>query len=181
MTTELAMTSARKKIGWAKPVLIAGGMVWLIRAGLALVFQPDYWDPQTLLDYVAVAGTSLGLLLLALGVWGIHLGRHGQGGLSKLTWSLGIGITCLAAVMVGGANFVEDWFGLKAFGDVFVFGMMFLLVGMILAGQSSLRATDISRWTGWLLLACAVGFGTLDWGGEFVVGTSLVLLGVLRD
>lgn len=78
MTTALAMTSDRKKIGWAKPVLIAGGMVWLIRAGLALVFQPDYWDPQTLLDYVAVAGTSLGLLLLALGVWGIHLGRYCQ-------------------------------------------------------------------------------------------------------
>jgi hypothetical protein len=174
------LMSRSKDVRWRKPVLIISGVVWIIRAGLELVFQPDYWNPQTFIDYVAVAGTSLGLFLLVLGLWGMHLGRQIKPGLSKIVWGMGVGISCVAGVAAGVANFVEDWFGVKSLGDLFVFGMMFLVLGLLLSGISTIRAKDVSRWTGWLLIACAVGFGIIDWGGGFVIGVSLILLGVVR-
>jgi len=57
--------------------------------------------------------------------------------------------------------------------------MMFLLLGLVLSGISTIRARDVSRWAGWLLIACAVGFGIIDWGGGFVIGVSLILLGLI--
>lgn len=164
---------------WSKPVLISGGVVWIIRAGLAVIFQPVYWDPQTPVEYAAVAGTSIALFLLALGVWSIHRNRKPQGRLSKWTWNVGVFLVCGGAIVTGFSNFFEDWMGIEAFGDFYAL-MLAVFVGLILAGIGAIRAADVSRWTGWLLIACALGLVMIDNGGGFIVGASLILLGVLQ-
>jgi len=168
-----------ESVRWSKPVLILGGVVWIIRAGLEVVVQPAYWNPQTPVDYAAVAGTSIALFLLALGVWSIHRNRKPQGRLSKWIWYVGVILVCGGAIVTGFANFFEDWMGIKAFGTFYTLNIA-VFVGLVLAGIGAIRATDVSRWTGWLLIACALGLGTPDTGGGFIVGTSLILLGVMQ-
>ena len=60
------LVSEYKEVRWGTPFLIVGGAVWIIRAGLEVVFQPDYWNPRSAVDYTAVAGTSLALILLTV-------------------------------------------------------------------------------------------------------------------
>ena len=174
-------TLNQRGVRWGKPVLIAGGVVWIVRAGLELAFQPNYWNPQGVVDYAAVAGSTLALLLLALGVWSIHLGRQqASRTLSSWLWIVGLTLACGGALAAGLANFFEDWLSIKAFGDLFVWGSLALFIGLLLAGISTIRARDVSRWTGWLLIACALGLGTIDSGGGFVIGLSLIGLGAMQ-
>ena len=180
MMKELTPTAGSKEIRWGRPALILGGVVWILRASLEVLFQPDYWNPKSAVDYAAVGSFSLGLFLLALGLIAVHLGRHTERGPRRIAWNLGISLSIVGAVVAGAANFLEDWLGIKAFGDFFVYGLLSLFVGLIVSGISTIRADDISRWTGWLLLACAIGLGLPDQGGLFIVGISLIVLGFIQ-
>lgn len=77
------LAAAQNMVRWGQAVLIAGGLAWIGRAALEIAFRPDYWNPPTAVDYVAVGGFSLALILLGMGLWAIHLSRHPQTGLRK--------------------------------------------------------------------------------------------------
>ena len=160
--------------GSATAVLLTGGLVWLLRAGLAVVFRPDYWNPRTSVDDTAVAGTSLALILLALGVWSIRLKQRPQGHWRLWLWRVGVAAACGGALVAGIANFGEDWIAIKSLGIFFVIGSLAMFIGLLLAGISAIGAAGVTRWTGWLLVACAIGWGSVDLGGGFVVGIALI-------
>lgn len=61
MNSDEASVDWRKGVSWGKSVLIMGGLVWITRAGIEFVLQPDYWNPQTVADYAPVAGTSFSI------------------------------------------------------------------------------------------------------------------------
>lgn len=131
--------------GSVTAVLIIGGLVWIVRAGLDVVFQPDYWNPRTSVDYTAVAGTSLALLLLGLGVWIIHLKQQPPGKWHTWLWRMGIMLACGGALVAGIANFGEDWIAIKSLGTFFVIGSLAMFVGLLLAGISLIGATAVPR------------------------------------
>jgi hypothetical protein len=162
----------------ATAVLIIGGLVWIAQSGLAVVFQPNYWDPRTVVEYTAVAGTSIALILLAVGVWAIHLRQRPQGRWRTWLWRVGIILACSGALVAGIANFGEDWIAIKSLGIFFVVGSLATFVGLLLAGISAIGAAGNTRWTGWLLIACFLGWGSVDLGGGFVVGIALISLGI---
>jgi hypothetical protein len=162
----------------ATAVLIIGGLVWIVRAGLDVVFQPDYWNPRTNVDYTAVAGTSIALILLAVGVWAIHLRQRSQGRWRTWLWRVGIILTCGGALIAGIANFGEDWIAIKSLGTFFVSGSLAMFVGLILGDMSAIGVASFPRWTGWLLMACALGLGRIEEEGGFIVGFALILLAV---
>ncbi len=164
---------------WPKIVLHLAGVVWIARAAIQAAFDPIYWRPTTLIDYAAVAGTTLSLYLLVAGLIGFHLRRRLVPSLSKWLWLAGLTVTCAAAVMIGTSNLIEDWFGVQWFGDVFVWSTLALLVGMLLLVGGSFRAPYASRWQAWLILAGLIAIPLQEIGGGAVMGMALIGLGWL--
>ena len=64
MSTEEART-------WFIRILLLGGLVWIGRA-LLWFANPIYWNPSTAIDYLAVVGTSLMFLFLAVVLWALY-------------------------------------------------------------------------------------------------------------
>ena len=176
----MSRTSNRYGVRWGKPVLIAAGLVWIARAGIEIIFQPDYWDPKTAVDYSAVVGTSLSYFLLALGILAIYLRIGEMSAWRRWPWRIGVIAGSFGAFLAGLGNIIEDWFRIPIFGYVYVLGVIVSLLGLILAGIAALGAKEISRWIGFLLLLCAVGWSQNERGGGFLVGIALILLAFLQ-
>lgn len=159
--------------------LALAGLVWLARAGIALA-EPDYWRPRTLVDYAAVVGTSLGLVLLAAGVGAFY--RHHPAPLSRAqrAWRAGVWLTWASALTIGVSNLLEDAVGLRALGSVWVIGIVTLLIGLLIAGASAFWVPGL-RWpVGGLLLVCALGLLFIEWNGMFAMGLALFALGLAK-
>lgn len=180
MTIKRNLILEKKVVLWGKPTLIVGGIVWIVRAGIGILLEPDYWSPKTAVDFTAVLGTSLSFFLLALGIWAIHLGRGEMDPVRKWVWRVGVAMSCGAAVLVALSNLFEDFFGIRGFGSVFVFSAVAVVAGLVLMAIGAIGARDISRWTGFLLFVCAFGWVLFDSGGGFAVGVALILLGFLN-
>lgn len=158
-----------------KSLLIISGVIWIGRTVLEIAFKPEYWNPRSAIDYVAVIGTSLALLTLALGIWGIGISQasHAQG---RAVWKLGINLACLSALVVGLSNLLEDAFGVAVLGFLFPIGIVALSIGLLMSGVAALRIPQFHRSIGWLLLLCLAGVLFLEFGGGIVVGLSLLAL-----
>lgn len=146
---------------WIKPSLIISGVIWIGRAVLQVVFKPDYWDPRSAIDYAAVIGTSLELLTLALGMWGIAISQasYTQG---KVVWKIGIILTCISAILAGTVNLVEDAFGIKSLGFLFPIGTVALVVGLLVSGVSALRIAQLHRSIGWFIILILAGWFSIE-------------------
>ena len=160
---------------WIKPSLIISGVIWIGRAVLQIAFNPNYYDPRTLIDYLAVVGTSLELLTLALGVWGIAIAQTPVTK-GKPIWNSGIILTCISAALAGIVNLVEDGLGLKTIGFLFPFSILALTIGLLVSGLAALRIPQLHRSIGWFFILCLAGLLTVELGGGIAVGLSLVAL-----
>jgi hypothetical protein len=195
---EGAMTLRASAPTWYRPVLAAAGLVFALRAAIGL-FSPDYWSPQSPLDYAAAASTSLAFVCLAVGLWGFSqsqpvrptpshpeapfFGAEGshprrQQRIASI-WRLAVAIACISAAAIGVSNFLEDVLGLKGLGAVWVGGILVLLAGLLAAGASAFWVQGLPRWVGGLLLACAVGLLFIGSWGFWVMGLALLALAVL--
>lgn len=166
-------------IQWRRPALVAAGCAWLVRGVIAL-YGPDYWSPRTPLDYAAVVGTSLALILTALGVWGFYQQHPATPSRAQTVWRVGIMATCVSALTVGISNFIEDALNVNGLGDVWAFGILTLTAGLISAGVSAFWVKDFSRRVGILFLVCAVGLIFTERNGLFGLGLALLALSVLK-
>ena len=160
---------------WFKPSLIISGVIWIGRAVLQFAFKPDYWDPRSAIDYVAVIGTSLELLTLALGIWGIAIAQASYTQ-EKVVWKIGIILTCISAILAGTVNLVEDAFGIKSIGFLFPIGILALAVGLLVSGVAALRVAQMHRSIGWFIILCLAGLLNIEAGGGIAAGLSLVAL-----
>ena len=95
---------------WHKSALVIAGLTWLVRGVIAL-YGPDYWSPRMPLDYAAVVGTSLALVLTALGLWGFYQHHPAPPGRAQSAWRIGVAVTCVSALTLGTSNVVEDALG----------------------------------------------------------------------
>lgn len=170
MITALAQTTKPYRL-----ILALAGLAWLARAVMAL-YGPDYWSPRTPLDYAAVVGTSLSLMLLAVGLWGFYHHNSTAPSRAQTVWRVGVWLTCTSAFIVGVSNFLEDAVGIKGLGYVWVIGVIAVFVGLLIAGVSALWVKGLGWWVGGLLLACAVGLLFIEWNGMFGLGLALLAL-----
>jgi len=165
---------------WHRPALILAGLVWLARAVLAL-YGPDYWSPRTPLDYAAVVGTSVALILTAVGVWGFYQHHPVPPSRAQTVWRVGIIATCVSALTVGISNFLEDALIVSGLGYVWAFGILTLTAGLLMAGVSAFWVLGFSRWVGFLFLVCAIGLLFTESNGWFGLGLALLALSALRS
>lgn len=161
-------------IRWGGLVAIGDGILWLLRAAVALS-EPAYWDASSGADYLAVAAYSaalLGLLPALLALHGRQWGRAGRPG----TW--GFAAACVGAAAAGIGNLVEDWFRVEFAGPMlYLPGVLLLSAGLLLLGVATIRAQLLPRWCGWTLIASLLGLLLIERGGGFVVGLVWVALG----
>ena len=111
-------------------------------------FEPRYWDPQSVLDYLAVVGMTAMLLGLSVAFAVLAIGMRRSG--------LRAAPVALVAAAVGSAtagisNFLEDGLRWMAFGWGFVFGILLLAISLVVAGV----ATLITR-RAWMLGVCLI-------------------------
>jgi len=126
------------------------GLSALLRWGLEFA-DPQYYDPESTLDYAAVvaqsaAGLATGIALLLL--WRNPPVRRG----STLLVVAGI-----AAVAQGLGNLLEDAFDIESGQWGFVLGGVAMLLALIGAGVVALTVRSSTRWTGLFLLVGATG------------------------
>jgi len=157
------------------------GFIWIGRALIEVIFKPDYWNPQSFIDYLAVLGTSIGLLSLAAMLWLIHTRNRPQGSIRKWFWRIGMLLSIGGGLVAGLANFGEDWIGIKDLGTFFIFGFMGLFAGLLISGISTIGNAALPKLFGWLLVACAISIGFSDQGGGIIVGFCLLVLGMSKN
>jgi hypothetical protein len=108
----------------ARVTWLLTGLVWAARSLIGLA-HPAYRDPVTTLDHVAVWSFSLGWILLAASV--LFIGR-----LAPTREVLIVSaIVAAGAVAAGIANGIEDGFGQRAWGTVYVIGSLTGFIGLL--------------------------------------------------
>ena len=160
-------------------MLIFAGLAAFGR-GLLELYRPDYWNPRTALDYAAVAGFSLMLRLLGLGLWGFFRQHPVSSNRAAFIWRAGIVASCISAATIGMSNFVEDALGIKGLGIVWVTGILVLTAGLLLSGLSAFWVQGLPLLTGGLLLMSAIGLLFMASGGRFGLEPALLALGLLK-
>lgn len=132
--------------------VILTGVAWTAISMQHVLLHPEFWDPVTLSDYVAVYSFSVALLLLALSLLIFR----------ELAPAGVVNVPALLVVAAGGfvvagvANMLEDGLGFRGFGPVYVLGVLVGVVVLLIAAvrlwmsgrggcPSSLRSAR-SRW-----------------------------------
>lgn len=156
-----------RRVAWW---FVVAGVLVTGRAAIELT-SPSYWSPVSVLDYSAVAGTTIAWLVTALAV--VLLAGTPQLRRARLALLVAAAGTAISAV----GNLLEDLFGVALGGDLFSWGGMIgaisLLVGVLLV----LTVKDRLRWSGIFLAVFIAGGIFPDDGGQFVSGVALLGLG----
>ena len=156
------------RAGWW---LAGAGTLVLARSAVELA-EPNFWDPQTALDYTAaslttVAWSALGIALI---FWWRAVPAH------RARWVLfaaGVG-----SVVGALGNLIEDVIGLGFGVWMFVIGMPTGGLGMFVAAVILLATRSPIRWSGAFLLVYLAGLALPDQGGHFIGGAALIALGL---
>jgi hypothetical protein len=148
----------------ARAVWLVTGLAW---AGESLLqfAHPQYWDPLTTLDWLAVWSFSASWLLLAATT--ILLGR-----LTGTPQVLAVAtVVAIGAVAAGVANAFEDGLGIKSLGTIYVLGSLTAAFGLLALAATihSSGFTRLARLTLVLFLGAAA----------VMAGGGLIVLGVL--
>lgn len=145
---------------------LAMGLAWAGRTILEFA-RPQYYDPVTPLDFIAVWSYSLALGLLGLAV--PLLARDAQAGRLPMVAAI---VTGSSAWIAAVANGIEDGIGVAGAASWYVSAVLITLVGLIvtatlLALEGHRRAASVAGW--W----CAIAGVSLGVGVLVLVGSWL--------
>jgi hypothetical protein len=154
--------------------LAAGGLS-LANAAIGLAdLNSD--DPQSVGEYLAVLLFSAALVGAA--VASAFLRRLGADR-SPRAWRLGLAVAAIGGALAGVGNFVEDAFGVSAFGLLFALGGLALVIGLLTAGGAALATAPPWRWAGMALVLVAIGIAVGEQAGFALVGLTWIALAFL--
>ncbi len=145
-------------------VWLVTGIAWAARSMLEFA-HPNYYDPATVMDWGAVWLYSVALLLLAPSV--LLIGQLAQ---SRPVMAAAA-VTAVGAAVAGGANAIEDGFGVSAGGMLYVVGFLTAWLSLLPLAATLWRSRCL-RLAG---LSVALFFGI----ALFTVGGGLIVLAAL--
>ena len=147
---------------------LATGVAWALSSA-TLLASPTYWNPSTLLDWVAVVSYTLAWLLLAPAI--VLATRLVPSKSSRL---VGIALAGAAAV-TGLANLAQNGLGTETANDLYVSGI--LLATILLVPLAYLFARDRSNRLALvaILLFVGIGFTSGGLGGLLVLAAFVAL------
>ena len=106
-------------------IVVLTGAAWATSSLVFVILHPEYWDPVAAIDFFAVYAYSTAWLLTTASLLILRdLVRPGRAG------SLLLVVVAAACAVAGIANAVEDAFGLKGFGAVYIAGALIGWLGM---------------------------------------------------
>jgi hypothetical protein len=140
--------------------------------GAILLQDPDYWDPNTLLDHASIWMYSLALVLAGPAfLFLVRQARAGPGA-TILAW-----ILALAGTLTGVANAIEDGFDQEAFGALYLAGVTpFFLGQLLLAILLSLGERKAFALVPLLTFGGSLFFNQ---GGPILMGLTWTVFGIL--
>ena len=157
----------------ARILWIATGLAWAFRSVLA-AFDPQYYDPVTNLDHLAVWSFSVALLLTAPTV--VLLALLVRSPVAVVVAA----VSATGALLAAAANFAEDGFGVSAAGTGYIVGVLVMWLGLVVL---TIVAAVARR--GRLAVAfglCVVGLALFNVaGGGILVLAVLVALATRRS
>lgn len=137
-------------------------------ASLLVVAGAEYWDPTSLTDHLAVWLYTAAWLLAAPTVLLMTRGSSGRvPNMLAMTFAF-------AAIVVGAANALEDGFGLRELGTVYVVGFVVALLTLLSLTATLLR-TGLGRLAG-VTAALLFGIAFATSGGGVIVFGALAAL-----
>lgn len=140
------------------------GTAFGVRA-LIWLGSPTYWEPATLLDWLAVATWSLALLSLVPGTW-LLVAIVGPVRSVVVTGSLVVTMALTAAF----ANLVEDGLGIELFGGLYVLSILGLAFSLAIFSVALALARQL--WLSLIPLLTVTGLLATEIGGLFVVAAT---------
>jgi hypothetical protein len=184
------LSSERKRVMWT-PVRMArfGGLVGVLAGVLSIahglfviLLRPHYWAASSFSDYLSIALTSIGLLLLVGALVGLHARQTGRCGKMERLEKISFFLAALGATVAAVSNVAEDGFHIPLMGGVFIASIFILLLGLLLLAIATLLANVLPRWYGWTLLVGSLGLLLNDHllpdgGGIIVFGLTWIVLG----
>jgi hypothetical protein len=170
---------AKAAHNWLIYLLILGGIAYISRALIELS-NPNYWRPETFLDYAAVyLSTTLWLvhgLILAIMVKIAEL----EPGIRKTAWVIAMLVAAFGFAMSGIGNLLEDALGFREVGG-FLFSLGIVgAFGLILASIAIWFLPTIrARWGWFLVIPLAAMIISFD-NSAFVTGPAMLFLASLE-
>jgi hypothetical protein len=144
----------------ASMVYLALGLAWTFRSLLEVVAHPEYWEPATTLDWIAVWSYSLAFLLLAIAVPLLARQAATRRIVDAIAWVVAAG-----ALLTALANGIEDGVGLESWGQIYVAAVLVTLAGSLTLAaalwidQRPRFAVVVALWTaGFAFTTFGVGF-----------------------
>jgi hypothetical protein len=144
----------------ARLVWLATGLLWAARSLVGFA-NPDYWDPVTALDWIAIWLYSAAWLMLAASV--LLLGRL----VGSREVTVATTIVAAGAIAAGVANGIEDGIGVSWFGTLYVVGFMVGWLGLLGLAATYQRARR-TRLAG-LAATTFLGILMFNVGGGFII------------
>jgi len=158
------------------------GMLMITHGLILILLQPHYWAASSFTDYLSIALTSIGFLLLVGGLVGLHARQSGHCGKLEGLEKTGFFMTAIGASVAAVSNVAEDGFHIPFMGGVFIASIFSLLIGLLLLAIATLLANVLPRWYGWALLVGLLGLLLNDHllpdgGGMILFGLIWIVLG----
>ncbi len=154
----------------ASLLYLALGLAWTFRSLLEVVAQPDYWEPVTTIDWIAVWSYSLAFGLLAIAA---PLLAHQAG--SRMMVLVIAWVVAAGALATAIANGIEDGVGVESWGSVYVASVMVTLIALIVLA-AALWIDQRPRYGGVVLL-WTIGFVlvTTPFGCVALIGSVIAI------
>jgi hypothetical protein len=149
-------------------IYVLTGLVWTGRSLLEVLAHPDYWDPVTSLDWLAIWSYSLAFALLALTV--PLLARSSRAGRPVDVTAVVVG---LAAALASVANVIEDALAVTGASSFYVVGFLGTLVGLVALAAVLFRRRSRSWAVVALLFAAGLTGMVIGMGWLVLVGSVL--------
>ena len=153
----------------SRVIWVTTGIAWAVRSVMEFA-HPDYWDPVTALDWSSIWLYSAAWLLFAPSV--LLLSRLAS---SRQVTTVAV-VVAIGAGAAGGANAIEDGFGVQALGTLYVVGFMTAWIGLLplayrlhKAGQIRLAGLSSLLFVGIVLLPLGGGLLILAGLGSLAI------------
>ena len=159
----------------ASVVYLALGLTWTFRSVLEVVAHPDYWEPVTSIDWIAVWSYSLAFVLLAIAAPVLAQQAGPRRTVLAPAWVVAAG-----ALVTAIANGIEDGVGIESWGSVYVAAVLITLLGLVVLA-AALLMVQRPRYAGVVVL-WTVGFAlvTTPFGFVALIG-SIVAIDLRRS
>jgi hypothetical protein len=155
-------SSGLRSILLGRTLFVLVGVLWAVRS-LQSFTEPNFTDPESASDWLAVVTVSLALALLPASMASLV----GLSQRDNRTSRVLLVIAALGALTAAIANVFEDGLGVDAAGSVY-YGSILLLMLTMLALAGVLFANS-PRWPGVVVLATLIGLVLLEAGGGVLI------------